>query len=848
MKKITSIVLALFMLINGCVMAFATDTAKTEDKNLTDDKYLNESIEILQALGLQTDIDLTKVDLEARVTRAQWAESAVELLNVNLSDKADDTVYFYDVPKSHYAAHSINYLASLGVVNGYNKLFNPDDEITLNEATKIILSLVGYSDYCEASGGYPRGYYSVAKKVDLYEGISASQYLTEKEMIIMLRNALSLNLSQKIYANGENTTTISRKGNAEETLLYVYYKAYFGSGRVTSVGDVEIDSNKLAGLNNVIIDDETYEADKVDMYSVLGEQVDFMYREDEILWARSNGRTDVFTLEDTYETNLGFNESDFSITYTNESGRKKEINLSQNAAVIYNNEVYAGNLKDIINDSVSQIRFLKDGGGSGYDIVIIRAYRNVYVSGIESSDVVYGSNRETVKIDSSKYSLLRVFDVSGQSQSVSYITTQSLISVFESASGKYMDIYVNKKPVKGKIDLIESDKISIDGVTYKAKDENVLNGVRAGDNVEVYCDISGYIGHIKALESAENYAYLAKMNLDSYRLYLKMFTDGNEMKRYCVENSIRVDGKKAEPEEAYKLLKSRNAEGQAVIFGEKDGELSFIETASGSRRFYIKNPMSDVTYWTKGVYKMGTNVIFDTKTKIFVVPSVDSGDDGEYSIINASKLRSDTGIKNYNVEAYKSTEEFGPADVMIIKGAELNTPTNTQNHYIVESISQALNENDEIVYAIDGYKLDISERIVCSSEVNPVELGISYGDVIRPLFNNKNEVSSINTIWKNDGSKVILTNPSLDYEIRNLTGYITDISGEFIMLGHSLGGYDEAFSVNNVPILVCDSTARGKEIRVGDASELVSYEAAGSNASFVFLQVCNGVRYIVIYK
>ena len=94
MKKITSIVLVLFMLINGCVMAFATDTAKTEDKNLTDDKYLNESIEILQALGLQTDTDLTKVDLQARVTRAQWAESAVELLNVNLSAKADDTVYF----------------------------------------------------------------------------------------------------------------------------------------------------------------------------------------------------------------------------------------------------------------------------------------------------------------------------------------------------------------------------------------------------------------------------------------------------------------------------------------------------------------------------------------------------------------------------------------------------------------------------------------------------------------------------------------------------------------------------------------------------------------------------------
>ena len=93
-----------------------------------------------------------------------------------------------------------------------------------------------------------------------------------------------------------------------------------------------------------------------------------------------------------------------------------------------------------------------------------------------------------------------------------------------------------------------------------------------------------------------------------------------------------------------------------------------------------------------------------------------------------------------------------------------------------------------------------------------------------------------------------MTNPSVDYEIRNLTGFITDISGEFIMLGHNLGDCDEVFSVNNTPILVCDSTARNEEIRVGNISDLVSYKAAGSNASFVFLQVCGGVRYIVVYK
>jgi len=841
MKRITSIVLVFSMIISGCIMAFATGTAQT------DNNYLIESIEILQALGLQADTDFAKVDLEEKVTRAQWAESVTALFNVNLSGDMYDEVYFYDVSKAHYAARSINYLASVGAVSGYNNLFNPDDPITLSEATKIIMFLMGYSDYCEVSGGYPNGYYFVAKKSNLYKGISTSQYLTEKEMIIMLRNALSVNLAQKIYANGKSTVSIDQKENAKKTLLYVYYEAYFGKGRVTSAGDVGIYSNKLAGLNKAIIDDEIYKADKVDMYSVLGERVNFMYREDEILWARPDGNTDVLILDEIYEDNLEFNESDFSMTYTNESGRKKKINLSQNAVVVYNNEVYTGNLKDIINDSVSQIRFLRDGD-SGYDVVIIRAYRNIYVSGVGASEAVYGSNRETVKIDSSEYSLLRVFDVSGQSQSTSYITAQSLISVFESVSGDYMDIYVNKKPVKGKIKHIKTDEIDIDGVAYRAKDKTILNGMRAGDNVEIYCDVAGYIGYIKTIESTENYAYLSKMKLDDYRLYLKLFTDSNEMKRYCIESSIRVDGTKVKPEDAYKLLKSKNAVGQVVVFGEKDDKLTFVETADGGRRIYIKNPMSDVTYWSKGIYKMGKDIIFDAKTKIFTVPSMDSGDDREYSVISASKLRADSGIKNYNVETYKCTKEFGPADVMLIKGAELNTPTNTQNHYIVESVSQVLNENDEVVYAIDGYKLDISERMVCSSEVNPIELGISYGDVIRPLFNTKNEVSSINIIWKNDGSKKILTNPSVDYEIRNLTGFITDISGEFIMLGHNLGDCDEVFSVNNTPILVCDSTARNEEIRVGNISDLVSYKAAGSNASFVFLQVCGGVRYIVVYK
>lgn len=844
MKKITSIALAFLILINSSVVVFAGNKGKYNSE------YLSESLEILQALGLQSNTDLSKVDVNVEVTRAQWAQAVAELIQADLSASGDDTVYFYDVPKSHYAAKAINYLASLGAVSGYNNIFNPDEPVTTAAAVKMLFNGLGFANYCELRGGFPEGYLLTAKDAKLFEGITVSDILTEKDMIIILRNVLTVELSMNFSSGGKQSFTINSDGDEKSTLLYRYYKAYFGEGRVTAVGPISIYEGESTAEGNVIIDGTTFMADTESLYPILGEEIDYIYRDDEIIWSRSNGDTEVFVLTDGYANEIAYDERNFSIKYKPEgSGTTKKVSLAQNVGIIYNNEIYSGNLGDVINNSVKEIRFLKTDKSSGYDIAIIKGYKSIFVSGVDTSENVYGSNNEIISIDSNDYELFRVYNMFGARQSASYITKDSLLSVFKSESGKYVDIYVNNSPAKGKVERMSSDEICIDGEVYKVKGEAVLNGVRLGDNVAVYCDIAGYAGYIKSLETSNRYAYLAKMSFGEGRLYLRIFGEDGVMNRYDIDYRITVDGKKMDPEKAYNTLVEKRAVGQVVIFGEKDEKLSFIETASGNRSLYIEYPMSELTYWTKGVYRMGAKVIFDTKTKIFSVPSMDSNDDDEYSVLSVTQLKSDSGLKSYNVESYRTTKDFGTADAMLIKGAEFNTPTTTQNHYIVERITQEVNESGEVAWVIYAYKLDTPLRIVCSSKVNPEEMGLSYGDVIRPLFNNKNEATSINIIWKNDGSKLTLTNSNLEYETRNITGYITDKFEGFIQFGHNLGEYDEALRVDNVPILVCDSSKKKKKIEVGSMADINTYEVAGDNASYVFIQESGGaLRYMVIYK
>ena len=161
MKKKTAIVLLIVTILNlfsiTGVPVYADDS---EEK---------------RAFALLNMLDIMPANLSSKweegLSRAEFAVYAANAVNVD-ADLNNNDKFYNDVPQDHWALNSINTLTQMGAFTvNEEKRFYPNREITLKEAVKIMLQLAGYGAFCEAKGGYPSGYLSVANERDILEPV-----------------------------------------------------------------------------------------------------------------------------------------------------------------------------------------------------------------------------------------------------------------------------------------------------------------------------------------------------------------------------------------------------------------------------------------------------------------------------------------------------------------------------------------------------------------------------------------------------------------------------------------------------------------------------------------------------
>jgi len=163
LKKTLAVVLAFAMVLSMGFSAFAyTDvTAGTK---------VAEAVSILSDLEIFEGFEDGTFKPNDTVTRAQMA--AIICRTLGYEDQAaasTGSTNFNDVPASHWASGYINVAEALQVVNGYgNGNFGPEDQVTYEQAIKMIVVALGYELDAQAKGGWYTGYLSVAAR----EGIT----------------------------------------------------------------------------------------------------------------------------------------------------------------------------------------------------------------------------------------------------------------------------------------------------------------------------------------------------------------------------------------------------------------------------------------------------------------------------------------------------------------------------------------------------------------------------------------------------------------------------------------------------------------------------------------------------
>ena len=152
-KKIISFVLILSLVVSLCPFsAFASNA------------------DALKALGVATDAEISA----DKITRSAFVTMAVRMSGVNMNLYSGDIgdFPFTDVDPSSSDYPYVKAAYDLGIINGNGTgTFGGADSVTLHQAVKMLVTLLGYKEKAEAFGGYPYGYMKVAQEKDLLDNI-----------------------------------------------------------------------------------------------------------------------------------------------------------------------------------------------------------------------------------------------------------------------------------------------------------------------------------------------------------------------------------------------------------------------------------------------------------------------------------------------------------------------------------------------------------------------------------------------------------------------------------------------------------------------------------------------------
>ena len=169
-KRISALILA--VIISTAAVGSNVYASKNIFTDISDSEYAEE-IEFLQDIGLISGYEDGSFKPNEYVARCEFAAIIIRVMGLgNAEALSDRKQIFNDVDSNHWAAGFVNAAYVLGIVNGVGENnFEPEGNVTFNQATKMILSAFDYAPYVEEKGGYPTGFIMLGNSVGLFKDL-----------------------------------------------------------------------------------------------------------------------------------------------------------------------------------------------------------------------------------------------------------------------------------------------------------------------------------------------------------------------------------------------------------------------------------------------------------------------------------------------------------------------------------------------------------------------------------------------------------------------------------------------------------------------------------------------------
>ena len=735
MKKLLSIILALCLIMTcGFSVSAATDPESAI------------CIETLTALNIFVGDENGNLNLEDNITRAEFATLITRILDVK---STSIEALFNDVPVNHWANPAVGTCYNLGIINGYGDgNFGPEDNVTYEQAVKMLVVALGYEPMASQKGGYPSGYLAVANSCGLTKGVHVtSGAATRMTIAQLLYNALDIPMMIQtgFGTNIEFKVQDGTNGTDYKTLLTeMDINKYEGVITATkTIGDSALAVNEI-WYKTRVINGESLALEVDSLLTVAdGVSVDEYFGYASVVYVkevRSNKYEVIAIMPGEDSTTITINKKDIEslsngeLKYYKDSFTTKAttLKLEDNLKVYVNNEEKA--YEDIVSDE-AELLLIENSGNNKYDMIIVKEYDYAIVDDVD----VY-RERITLKgygrlqFDLEDEDVVNSFvDADGAPITLDDFSEGDVIAYAKDVNDSWFEVInLGNNYISGAVTEIGTDYVYIDGVEYELYDNY---SVSIGDEGVYYLTRTGKIfdSEIDASVSS-NYAYILEVGESTSTFnsgwQIKMLTKDGVVKIYDVKDTYELDAD-------IKALDSNitsNAEIRLVTYKlDSNGK--------------IKSISSVVTYDYTGEYNANTSAIANKLIEEdAIVFNVDVNDIEDAFVTSVDALVHEA---EYEVLLGKKDAEYEV--VVVLKGA--SKIDYTQDICIVNSINYiTYDDADALKIRFYSANNDREKEIIVPEEV------INY-DEIKTL--------PVGSLFVYTGSKVV-TDIEWIYDLENI--------------------------------------------------------------------------------
>lgn len=871
-KKILFAVLAVCILILNSVYI----QAETKSEDI--------SIKVITGLNIMSYDENGDFCEDEPITREDFVITALRLLGTGEVSTSQVAAVYKDVLYDRWSYPYIMKATEIGIIEGdENSMFYPGNNITADEANRIIVTLLGYADLAEANGGYTVGYNQLISGLGIQAKFGSCE-ITRADAARLFYDALDTEMM--MYSlNGDGmtktgATILSEKLKVEKAEGIVTANSTTGiysKGARTKKGAVEITDGSYKEIFSVADNEE-----------LLGCYVEYYCYTDDI------GDRSIITMVPVKNKSLVVKASELEDNTTNEkieytpdnSNSKKYETVDADVPVMYNGvfKTFAGFAdRDIFNIYAGEIEIIYHK--NEITLIKIREF-NDYIVNMKSekngiTKLYFEENRYntgSMELDPEETAVTVVFrDTAAE---LSDIKSNDVISVavseMEGGVPIAVEMRISRDIAEAQADAVDDEYITINGAEYK-KAYSLKELPKVGESGTFYINCYNEVAYYKkGIYTGICYGYLTFLferedTSDLNYCEYKLLTPDGEFLRLTSGSTVRINGEKVKYDNVLNLL-SKNQLIQYKLA--PDGRIKEINTAKrkGDDYGYIGFSEDEFTVDSKrGIrytYKSSPPVSFsatDSLTGVYtaflvtpetVVYDVSDGVADEYYVGKAVDFFNE-GMA-YTVDVYDNNE-FMQTPVVVYLGDVSSTEKVGWNNpaFVIEKIKQTLDEDNETVYEINGFEKGEKKTLYMNSSDIIDEGGtgvvlskIKKGSVIQYTTDLKGKVDYYRLLYSPGLATIsqkAWKGSDINSQLTTFLGNIytkTDNSLTFTFDG---GKAISAYSAVGTNVYIYDSAEA--TVETAPFEEIGTYKETSQGADLVFMKMYKGnITDIVIIR